>query len=81
MQAAIEILDSHWISPFWATDFIQFDQAFANKEANDFLSLHGINPRPVPALRHNKNIIESKNKGIRDIFYVSNQETLVSARS
>ena len=59
MEAAIGVLDSHWISPSWAPDSIQFDQAFANKEFSDFLSLHGINPRPIPARRHNKNLIES----------------------
>ena len=58
METPIEVLDSHRISPFRAPDSIQFDQAFVNKEFNDFLSLHGINPRPVPARRHDKNVIE-----------------------
>ena len=47
---------------------IQFDQAFAGKEFNDFLSLHGNNPRPIPARRNYKNFIESKHNVIRDIF-------------
>ena len=68
MDAAIGFLDSHWISPFWVPESIKFDQAFANKVFNDFLSLHDINPRPIPARRHNKNVIESKHKIIRDIL-------------
>ena len=81
MEVAIGVLDSHWISPVWAHDSIQFDQAYANKEFNDFLSLHRINPRPIPARRHNKNVIESKRKMIRDIFYASHQTPRVSAIS
>ena len=32
MEAAIGVVDSHWISPFWAPESIQIDQDFANKE-------------------------------------------------
>ena len=68
MKAAVWVLDSYWISPFWVLESIQFDQAFANKEFTEFLSLHGINARSVPAQCHNKNVIESKHKVIKDIF-------------
>ena len=68
MEAAVEFLDSHWISPFWAPSSIQFDQAFDNKEFKRFPSLHDINARPIPARRHNKNFTESKHKIVRDIF-------------
>ena len=68
MEAAVGILDSHWVRPLWTPDSIQFDQNFANQELNDFLSLHGINPSPIPARRHNKNVFEWKVKVIRDIF-------------
>ena len=68
MQTAIEAFDLLWISLFWAPISIQFDQAFDKKEFNEFLALHGINARPIPAGRHNKDVIESKHKIIRDIF-------------
>ena len=40
MRAAIGALDSHCMSPFWAPESIQFDQAFASKEFTEFLSWH-----------------------------------------
>ncbi len=68
MEAATSILDSHWISQFWAPKAIQFDQAFANERFLQFLELYGIERRPIPARRHNKNVLESKHKVIRDIL-------------
>ena len=68
MESAISVLDSHWISPFWAPNAIQFDKAFSNHEFQEFLSLHGINPRSIPARRHNKNVLDSKHKMIREIL-------------
>ena len=68
MDAAINALDSHWISPFWAPKAIQVDQAFANDPFFKFLEFHGIEARPIPARRHNKNVLESKHKVIRDVF-------------
>ena len=47
---------------------MQFDQAFANWEFTEFLSLHGVNARLVPTKRHKKNVTESKHEVIRDIF-------------
>ena len=68
MQTAIEALDPLWISSFWAPISIQYDQVFDINEFNEFFALHDINSRPIPARRHNKNVIESKHKIIRDIF-------------
>ena len=62
MQTAIEVLYSNLISPFWAPDSIQFDQAFASKEFNDFLSLHGINPTHVPERCHKKMSLNQNKK-------------------
>ena len=42
--------------------------ASASKDFTDFLSLRDITARPIPARRHNKNVIESRHKVIRDIF-------------
>ena len=68
MEAAIGVIDSFWISPFWVPNYLQLDRAFSRIELNDFLSLHGINPGPIPARPHNENMIESKHKTIRDVF-------------
>ncbi len=68
MVSAIDVLDSHWISQFWAPNSMQFDQAFDNEIFKNFLNVYGIESRPIPARRHNKNALESKHKIIRDIF-------------
>ena len=68
IEIAIGVIDSHWTSPFWAPDSMQFDQASAHKGFNDSLSFQGVNLKPIHARRHNKNVIESKNKVVRDIF-------------
>ena len=38
VEAAINVLDSHWISQFWAPKAIQFDQVFANELFQNFLT-------------------------------------------
>ncbi len=58
MEAAIYALDAHWISQFWAPKSIQLDQAFANELFQKFFDRHGIETRPIPARRHNKNVLE-----------------------
>jgi len=68
MISAIEVMEGHWISQFWEPEEVQFDQAFNNDPFKEYLKMYGIYPRPVPARRHNKNVIESKHKIIRDIF-------------
>ena len=35
----IKILDTHWISPFWAPNAIQYDLAFNNHEFDFFIYL------------------------------------------
>ena len=54
MESAIIVLDSHWTSPFWALNSIQFDPVVSNQEFDNFLDLYGISARP------NKNVLESK---------------------
>ncbi len=68
MESAIDVFDFHWISQFWASNSMQFDQAFDNKIFKNFLNVYGIESRPIPARRHEKNVLESKHKIIRDIF-------------
>ena len=74
MEPAIEVLNSHWISHFWTPTATQFDQAFANEMFPDYLKFHGIEPRPIPARHHNKKVLESKHKIIRDIFLRLNSD-------
>ncbi len=68
MQSAIATLEAHWISQFWASDAIVFDAAFDNAIFRNFLDKYGIEPRPVPPRRHNKNFLESEHRVIRDIY-------------
>ena len=66
-EFAIAVLDSHWISQFWNPTAIQFDQAFYNEPFHDYLEVFGIEYRPIPARRHNKDVLESKHKVIGDM--------------
>ena len=68
MESAIYGFDSHWISQLWAPAAVHFYQAFANEPFLQFLKFHGIEPRPIPARRHYKNVLESKHKVVHDIF-------------
>ena len=68
MESAIYGFDSHWISQFWAPAAIQSDFAFPNEPFLQFLEFHCIGTRSIPARWHNKNLLESKQKVIRDVF-------------
>ncbi len=54
--------------PFWASDAGLYDPAFKNDKFQSYLSKHSIEARPLPPRRHNKNVIESKHRVIRDIY-------------
>ena len=68
MESAIAVLDSRWISQFWTPTAIQFDQVFSNEPFQDYLKVFGIESRSTAARRHNKDVLESKHKVIRDII-------------
>lgn len=68
MKTAIPVIESQWISPFWTPKAILFDPAFDNEPFREYLGNHDIEPRPIPPRRHNKNVIESKHRIIRDIY-------------
>lgn len=68
MHHAVSIFESMWITPFWTPSTVLFDQAFDNDEFKSYLDSHDIENRPIPARRHNKNVIESKHRIIRDIY-------------
>ncbi|PXF41606.1 hypothetical protein BWQ96_08672 [Gracilariopsis chorda] len=67
MAHAISALETVWISPFWISPAVLFDPAFHNDPLPTYLNSLGIHPRPIPPQRHNKNVLESKHKVIRDI--------------
>jgi len=56
MDAAISTFESQWISPFWIPEFRHYINAI------------GCELRLTPARRHNKNVLESKHRTIRDIY-------------
>eukprot|EP00171_Calliarthron_tuberculosum_P001315 IDg1315t1 len=68
MIEAIEAFESHWISAFWTPDQCLFDQAFNNDIFKNYLLKLNISPRAIPSRRHNKNVLESKHRIIRDIY-------------
>lgn len=68
MEEAIQQFEICWITPFWAPEYIQGDQAFNNDIFKNHLQTHGTGFRPVPPRRHSKNAIESKHRIIRDIY-------------
>ena len=68
MEEAIQQFEICWITPFWAPQYIQGDQAFNNDIFKNYLKKQGTEFRPVPPRRHSKNTIESKHRIIRDIY-------------
>ncbi len=72
MSSVIQVIESQWISHFWAPESMQFDQAFDNSEFKRYFSSYDIECRPIPARRHNKNALESKHRIIRDILLLLN---------
>jgi len=77
IDKSIACLEAHWISQFWPPNEILYDPAFETQMFNDYVKLYDISTRPIPPRRHNKNVIESKHRIIRDIFLrlkVTNEE-------
>lgn len=68
MSNAVDVLESTWMSEFWAPNVIAFDQAFGSDVFVAFLDKYGIEKRALPPRRHNKNVIESKHRFIRDVY-------------
>ena len=87
MTEAIKVFECQWMSQFWAPKCILFDPAFDNDEFLNYAHTYDIETKPIPPRRHNKNVIESKHKIIRDIYLrikhsnednnLSNDEVLV----
>jgi len=83
MENSIACLEAHWISQFWPPNEILYDPAFENSLFKSYVELYDIATRPIPPRRHNKNVIESKHRIIRDIFLrlkVSNEELSVPSK-
>ena len=68
MIQAIPLFESLCITPFRVPEDVLFDPAFDNTDFKDCLTSHGINARPIPPRRHNKNVLESKHKIFRDVY-------------
>jgi len=68
MLDAIEVFESSWLSQFWEPEVVAFDQAFNSDIFLKFLGKYGIEARPLPSRRHNKNVLESKHRIIRDVY-------------
>jgi len=68
MDAAISTFESQWISPFWIPEALLCDLAFDNQKFRHYINAIGCELRLTPARRHNKNVLESKHRTIRDIY-------------
>jgi len=68
MVHSILSFETLWISQFWIPSAILFDRAFKNTQFDDWMKNYGIDSNPIPPRRHNKNVLESKHRIIRDIF-------------
>ena len=68
MGDAIPIFDAHWISAFWAPDTVLYDRAFNTNVFKSYLSDLWCEMKPIPPRRHNKNVLESKHRIIRDVY-------------
>lgn len=68
MSTAIPLFQSLWVSAFWEPKVVFYDSAFDNSEFTMYLESHDIECRPLPPRRHNKNLIASKHRVIRDVF-------------
>lgn len=63
----ITVFEAVWIAQFWAPSHVLGDNAFSNNEFKQYLDSHGITFRSIPPRRHNKNVLESKHRVLRDI--------------
>jgi len=68
MSHAVSALETVWINPFWTPEAVVYDRAFKNSEFEEYLQQIGASGRPIPARRHNKNVLESKHKILRNIY-------------
>lgn len=68
MSDEIYLFESLWITQFWTPKTVLHDPAFENTEFTEFLNAQDIEHRPIPRRRHYKNVIESKQHIIRDIY-------------
>lgn len=68
MHDAIPEFESKWLSEFWPPTEVQGDMAFHNPEFTKYLTVYDIRFRSVPPRRHNKNVLESKHRILRDIY-------------
>ena len=68
MEPAIDAFDSTWISQFWSPGAVVADKAFQNSEFTEYLQAQHIKIHPIPLRRHNKNVLDSKYRVIRDVY-------------
>lgn len=68
MEDAIIAFDSHWVSQFWTPENVLYDPAFHNEEFKSYLLQLGSECKAIPPRRHNKNVLESKHRVIRDVY-------------
>lgn len=67
-EVAIYAMELTWLAHFWPPAWIHADGAFLSKHFMQFFGQYGIELRPVPPRRHQKNMIEPRYGSIWSIF-------------
>lgn len=65
---SIRINDEHCIIPFWSPETNIYDQAFNMDAFRAFMCPRDIAGRQIAPRRHEKNMLESKHRVLRDIY-------------
>ena len=68
VREAIDHFEMIWVSQYGYPESLLADQAFITDEFKRYADSVGMNLLPVPSRRHNKNVLESKHRVLRDIF-------------
>lgn len=63
------MFESTLLSEFWVPQEVTYDQAFDLELFVAFLDKYGNGKRPIAPRRHNKNVIKSKHRVIRDEYF------------
>lgn len=68
MWNAIPLFEALWVSSFWTPKSVLFDPAFEKFGFTNNLKSLGIEARPIPPRRHNKYVLEPKQRTIREVY-------------
>ena len=68
MSEAILCFKTLWVTRYGYPEILVYDKAFNSTEFKEYLDKAGISKNVIPSGRHNKNVLESKHKVLRDTY-------------